>query len=34
MDNEIVFFEYEGITTTIYCTGKVKMEEIVQKFLY
>ena len=32
MDNEIVYFEYEGITTTIYCTGKEKMEEIVQKF--
>ena len=32
MDNQIVYFEYEGITTNIYCTEKERMGEIVQKF--
>ena len=32
MDNQIVYFEYEVITTDIYCTRKEEMGEIVQKF--
>ena len=32
MSDEIVSFSYEGVVTDIYCSGKEKMEEIVQKF--
>ena len=32
MDNQIVYFDYEGVTTNIYCTEKERMGEIVQKF--
>ena len=32
MSDQIVSFSYEGVITNIYCSGKEKMEEIVQKF--
>ena len=32
MSDKIVSFDYQGVTTNIYCSGKEKMEEIVQKF--
>ena len=32
MSDQIVSFSYEGVITNIYCSGKEKMEDIVQKF--
>ena len=32
MSDKIVSFSYEGVITNIYCSGKEKIEEIVQKF--
>ena len=32
MSDQVVSFDYQGVTTNIYCSGKEKMEEIVKRF--